>query len=45
MTLKCGLQSRRVSKKEIKILGVLENETCYKTGCISTRIFIWDADL
>ena len=36
---KCSLYSRRASNQEFVILGVHINETCYKTGCVSTRDF------
>ena len=39
---KCSLYSRRASNKKVVILGVVINETCYKTGRVSTRDFtVW----
>ena len=37
---KCSLYSRRASNQKIVILGVHINETCYKTGRVSTRDFM-----
>ena len=36
---KCCLYLRHALNQKIVILGVLKNETCYKTGRVSTRDF------